>query len=348
MKDKVETLEEILTRYSGGPGRNDLHLMNGPTFQNMLRQEDGILQYIPAVKELQEEVERLKDKLADTTDNLHFNQDALRAAYKEVDRLTEQLQESETGADETVSDMAARIATLEAQLAGGEAVMENFAVTGFAFVNGFKHDSLPIGAKLYTAAPAIKQQVAEGWREAIDGLMDFSPDNRGPLPGMIRGGDYIRKDEVISTLERLTPTHPVSANQPDGGKVPEPAREVIDALHEVTISLDSVVKQIVDDGCLPTPRLWERLNKAKAVCAKNPRFEGNFDYPASDFKFQAPSPQSAIVVKVTDDLARKALHTARDLIMRKLDSDWQTPEVVEAIDAALAASPSAPIAEGDK
>ena len=53
------------------------------------------------------------------------------------------------------------------------------------------------------AAPMQSVAVRDDWRAAIDGLMDFAPTNDGPLPGMTRGGIYVRKDSVIAALSSL-------------------------------------------------------------------------------------------------------------------------------------------------
>lgn len=120
----------------------------------------------------------------------------------------------------------------ESQLVGGEAVgevvLESMGVPGSdAQVVRFHmyKEIPPVGTKLYTAAPAIKQQVAESAESVARRIVDVVMFDLDGRKGVLDGVDSEVRDEMAEELsdlivEVLAPTHPVFANQPDGGKVP--------------------------------------------------------------------------------------------------------------------------------
>lgn len=161
----------------------------------------------------------------------HTSRDVLLSPHyaKHISAMTSEGLHSKAEIAEELAVRDKRIADLEAQLSAlqaGEPVAE-------ACYSGEESDYLtclllkPVkqGTKLYTAAPAIKQQVAVGVDESADGVYVT-----------VRQGDTI----VYSQMHRQ---HPVSANQPDGGKVPhgyalvpiEPTKEMLAAASNAPI-----------------------------------------------------------------------------------------------------------------
>lgn len=136
---------------------------------------------------------------------------------------------------------------LQAQLAGGEAVAWRpvFNIPGDFTTGNPSQETIDYWADqgveieyAYTKAPPIKQQVAEeSFLRSVVSLCK----HRGPSPRDIEAFDP--EDKWIANLWRdaesmlATPTQPVSANQPDGGKVPpgyalvpiEPTTEMVQA-----------------------------------------------------------------------------------------------------------------------
>lgn len=111
-------------------------------------------------------------------------------------------------------DFAQQLSALQA---GVEAVWWHHVENGQdVFLN--MPTGLPDETPLYTAAPAIKQQVAEGWKlvpikltpEMVEAGANCDPERESPWEAYL-----------AAAPEFPAPTHPVSANQPDGGKVPD-------------------------------------------------------------------------------------------------------------------------------
>jgi hypothetical protein len=178
---QIEGLEEIASR-NGFGGSADLYCLK------TLLADPAILAHIPAVKALQEENERLKEKL----ESQELSTRLAVAAMNKVEREGNQ-----------------RIATLEAQLAGGEAVATvKRNAAGQIYMVGSDGNSFDIskhvGDKLYTA-PAIKQQVADvDWLSNVIRRVD----------GNNTLGAGALAEKIVEAMQS------VSANQPDSGKVP--------------------------------------------------------------------------------------------------------------------------------
>lgn len=119
--------------------------------------------------------------------------------------------------------VAASVESLEARQGGGEPVMADGKTKLSDYLEaGAPSDDMDdwtrgyetcrqrlfgiVGAQLRTAPPETPARAAvpDDWLAAIDGLMDFAPTNRGPLPGMVRGGEYVLKGQVIKALLDLS------------------------------------------------------------------------------------------------------------------------------------------------
>lgn len=100
---------------------------------------------------------------------------------------------------------------------------------------------LPVGTKLYRA-PVQPVAVPDGWRAAIGSLMDFAPTNEGPLPGMTRGGNWLRKHDVIEALSNIA----APAAQGDAETARQAAfKEAIEACYK-TVADRAKVRHIGD------------------------------------------------------------------------------------------------------
>jgi hypothetical protein len=121
--------------------------------------------------------------------------------------------------------------------------------------------------------------VPEGWRVAIDGLMDFAPSNRGPLSGMTRGGDYVRKADVIEALAYCVPSpaqaQPVASQRPSDDDLWDQTLRERDYNAEMADKLASAIGDHLgrdigehSSGHCPWLAALEMLNEAQPVASQ--------------------------------------------------------------------------------
>lgn len=174
---QIEGLEEIAKKHLG----IDLH---GPHLLRLFA-DPAILAHIPAVKALQEEVERLKA----TTCAMHELRVMTEAYAEQVRRIAT--------LESKLADERLFIKGLQAQLAGGEAVA----------------DALDHAANEWADAFYNAQQHIRNIREG------FSKPDEKMMANLAWSSDHGQAVWSAARALRNNPTtHPVSANQPDSGK----------------------------------------------------------------------------------------------------------------------------------
>lgn len=358
---QIEGLEEIAKKHLG-IGLHAPHLLR-------FLADPAILALIPAVKALQEENERLSGLSKEYFGKLNGWQEA----YIKAERTLLLAGFADEGGElwkpplgPSASPLLDRIATLEAQLAGGEAVAWRpiFNIPSDFTTGKPSQETIDYWADqgveieyAYTAAPAIKQQVAEDYLlielghgniEIGDGHLEGVPaivfgrngngrvgeqltfTDREMAPGEtiacitfanIAGLDVLqmKMDSLRSHMLAEAPTHPVSANQPDGGW--ERAINFVATRIQPTDAAQRVVNSIVMDM------------KAQHFPSANQPDSG-----------KVPPGYALVPLRLTPAML--------DILDQ---DDWQWEDVLAAAEAIteeqyneIAASPSAQIAEGDK